>query len=63
MTTSGPAAASSVTISAFAAVSVITNLAAGLSGEPLSHTQTLAEAERAGADLIRLLVRFLERLP
>jgi xanthosine phosphorylase len=46
-----------------AAVSVLTNLAAGLGSEPLSHAQTLAEAERAGADLIRLLVRFLERLP
>jgi xanthosine phosphorylase len=46
-----------------AAVSVLTNLAAGLGSEPLSHAQTLAEAERAGADLRRVLVRFLERLP
>ena len=46
-----------------AAVSVITNLAAGLGDQPLSHAQTLSEAERAGRDLGRLLVRFLERLP
>src|SRR5260221_6278060 len=45
-----------------AAVSVITNLAAGLGDQPLSHAQTLAEAERAGADLGRLLVRFSARL-
>jgi xanthosine phosphorylase len=46
-----------------AAVSVITNLAAGLGSEPLSHAQTLTEAAHAGADLTRVLVRFLERLP
>ena len=38
-----------------AALSNITNLAAGLSPEPLSHAQTLARAE-AGADKIRRLL-------
>jgi xanthosine phosphorylase len=38
-----------------AAISVITNLAEGLSPEPLSHEETLAAAERAGGDLGRLV--------
>jgi xanthosine phosphorylase len=38
-----------------AAVSVITNLAEGLSPEPLSHEETLAAAERAAGDLGRLV--------
>ncbi len=45
-----------------AAVSVITNLAEGLSDEPLSHEQTLATAERAAGDLARLLLPFIPRL-
>jgi xanthosine phosphorylase len=44
-----------------AAVSVITNLAEGLSDEPLSHEQTLAAAERASGDLARLLLEFIPR--
>lgn len=38
-----------------AAVSVVTNLAAGLAPEPLSHEQTLAASARAAADLALLL--------
>jgi purine nucleotide phosphorylase len=38
-----------------AAVSVATNLAAGMTPEPLSHEQTLAASSRAAADLARLL--------
>jgi purine nucleotide phosphorylase/homotetrameric cytidine deaminase len=38
-----------------AAVSVVTNLAAGLAPEPLSHEQTLAASSRAAADLAQLL--------
>jgi xanthosine phosphorylase len=44
------------------AVSAITNLAEGLSDEPLSHEQTLRDGERAAADLGRLLLRFMERI-
>jgi xanthosine phosphorylase len=44
-----------------AAVSVITNLAEGLSEEPLGHEQTLAAAERASGDLARLLLEFIPR--
>jgi purine-nucleoside phosphorylase len=45
-----------------AAISVITNLAEGLSAEPLSHAQTLRDAERASGDLARLLLGFVERI-
>jgi xanthosine phosphorylase len=45
-----------------AAVSVVTNLAEGMSAEPLSHEQTLRDAQQAADDLAPLLVRFLERL-
>jgi xanthosine phosphorylase len=45
-----------------AAVSVITNLAEGMSDEPLSHEQTLSAAERAAGDLARLLLNFIPRL-
>ena len=45
-----------------AAVSAITNLAEGMSAEPLSHEQTLRDAQRAADDLAPLLVRFVERL-
>jgi xanthosine phosphorylase len=44
-----------------AAVSVITNLAEGMSDEPLSHQQTLAAAESAAGDLSRLLLQFIAR--
>jgi xanthosine phosphorylase len=42
-----------------AAVSVVTNFAEGLSDEPLSHEQTLAQASRGGADLRRMLPEWL----
>jgi xanthosine phosphorylase len=45
-----------------AAVSAITNYAEGLSEAPLSHDQTLGDAERASGDLTRLLLGFLERI-
>jgi xanthosine phosphorylase len=44
------------------AVSVITNLAEGMSDEPLSHEQTLRDAQRAAGDLARLLLGFIERI-
>jgi xanthosine phosphorylase len=44
------------------AVSAITNYAEGLGDEPLGHEQTLREAERAAADLTRLLLSFLKRV-
>lgn len=43
------------------AVSAITNLAEGLSDEPLSHEQTLREGKRAAGDLTRLLLGFIGR--
>jgi len=45
-----------------AAISAISNFAEGLSPEPLSHEQTLRDAERAAQELAALLVRFLEDL-
>ena len=45
-----------------AAISAITNLAEGLNPEPLSHEQTLRDAQRAADDLAPLLVRFVEGL-
>ena len=45
-----------------AAVSAITNLAEGLNPEPVSHEQTLRDAQRAADDLAPLLVRFVEGL-
>ena len=45
-----------------AAVSAISNLAEGLSDVPLSHEQTLTDAQRAAGDLARLLEGFVERL-
>ena len=44
-----------------AAVSVITNLAEGMSDEPLSHEQTLRAAEAGAGDLSRLLLEFIRR--
>ena len=45
-----------------AAISTITNLAEGLSDEPLSHEQTLRDAQRAAGDLARLIEGFVGRL-
>jgi xanthosine phosphorylase len=45
-----------------AALSAITNLAEGMSEEPLSHEQTLRDAARAAESLAPLLVRFVERM-
>jgi inosine/guanosine/xanthosine phosphorylase family protein len=42
-----------------AAVSLVTNLGAGLSGAPLSHEETLAEAQKAYGGMEKLLLRFL----
>ncbi len=46
-----------------AAVSCITNLAEGMSGEPISHEGTLAAAAAGAQDLARLIPRFLGELP
>jgi xanthosine phosphorylase len=43
-----------------AAISCVTNLAAGLGDAPLTHEHTLAGAQRGAEDLRRLLVRFAE---
>ena len=45
-----------------AAVSVITNLAEGMSDEPLSHEQTLRAAHGGAGELARLLLSFIPRL-
>jgi xanthosine phosphorylase len=45
-----------------AAVSAITNLAEGMHAGPLSHEQTLLDAQRAADELAPLLVRFVEGL-
>ena len=45
-----------------AAVSVITNLAEGMTDEPLSHEQTLRAASDGAGDLARLLLEFIPRL-
>ena len=42
-----------------AAVSAITNLAEGMSDDPVSHEQTLRDAKRASADLAPLIERFV----
>jgi len=44
-----------------AAVSVITNLAEGMTDEPLSHEQTLRAAQDGAGDLARLLLEFISR--
>jgi purine nucleotide phosphorylase len=43
-----------------AAISVVVNLAAGMTGQPLSHDQTLEAGAHAAKDLARLIVGFLE---
>ena len=45
-----------------AAISMITNLAAGLDSAPITHAQTLDVAARAAGDMQRLLVGFLAAL-
>ena len=42
-----------------AAVSLVTNLAAGLSANPLTHEETLLEAQKAYGAMDKLLLRFL----
>ena len=43
-----------------AAISVVVNLAAGMTGQPLSHDQTLKASKDAAKDLARLIVGFLD---
>ncbi len=45
-----------------AALSLVTNLAAGISQTPLSHAETLAEAQKAYGRVALLLENFLSRL-
>lgn len=45
-----------------AAVSVITNLAAGLAGHALSHAETIEEAGKAFGEMSRLMNAFLQKL-
>lgn len=45
-----------------AGLSLITNLGAGMSGNPLSHDETLREAEKSFDDISRLLTRFITGL-
>jgi len=45
-----------------AGLSLITNLGAGLSNEPLSHDETLTEAEKSFDKISRLLVKFIDGL-
>jgi xanthosine phosphorylase len=45
-----------------AAISVITNLAEGMTDEPLGHEQTLRAAEDGAGELTRLLLEFIARL-
>jgi purine-nucleoside phosphorylase len=45
-----------------AAVSCITNLAAGLSAEPLSHAEVQATATRVQADFVRLFEAWVARI-
>jgi purine nucleoside phosphorylase len=45
-----------------AALSLVTNLAAGLSKAPLTHHETLAEAEKAYARVEKLMLEFFASL-
>jgi purine nucleoside phosphorylase len=45
-----------------AGISIVTNHATGISSEPLTHADTLANAERAGQGLEQLLRTFLRKL-
>lgn len=44
-------------------VSLVTNLAAGMTGEPLSHQEVLAAGNAAAERMGELLSEFLRRLP
>jgi purine-nucleoside phosphorylase len=46
-----------------AAISVVTNLAAGIAGGDPHHAETKAVAAQAGTDLARLVAAFVGRLP
>ena len=46
-----------------AAISVVTNLAAGIAGGDPHHAETKAVAAQAGTDLARLIAAFVGRLP
>ena len=45
-----------------AALSLVTNLAAGIAGHPLTHEETLAEAAKAYNKVERLLLSFFAHL-
>jgi xanthosine phosphorylase len=45
-----------------AAISMITNLAEGMTEKPLSHEQTLRAAQDGAGDMARLLLNFIPRL-
>ena len=45
-----------------AAISLVTNLGAGMTGRPLSHDETKREAARGAADLSRLVVALLAEI-
>lgn len=45
-----------------AGLSLITNLGAGLSPNPLSHEETLTEADKAYDQISRLLIHFINKL-
>jgi purine-nucleoside phosphorylase len=46
-----------------AGVSLVTNAAAGYSGQPLTHEEVLAAAAEAGPRLARVIRRFIDELP
>ena len=46
-----------------AGVSLVTNLGAGYSGQPLTHAEVMAAGEEAGPRLARVLTRFVAELP
>ncbi|WP_343563071.1 purine-nucleoside phosphorylase [Kiloniella sp. b19] len=45
-----------------AGVSIVTNYAAGMNDEPLSHEQTMDNADRAAQNFQRILIQYLESL-
>jgi purine-nucleoside phosphorylase len=45
------------------AISLLTNKAAGLSSEKLSHEEVLATGKKAGGDIARLLKQLVPQLP
>jgi purine nucleoside phosphorylase len=45
-----------------AALSLVTNLAAGLAPHPLTHEETLGEAAKAYGDVEKLLLKFFATL-